>query len=125
MAETAPAVGEIVLCGTNQAYVGALIWLKSEATHDRVEVLRSAIGTFNQRQTGSARRIGAALVVTDPLTFTSGELTDKGNAAPRKVRETRAAEVARLFVEPLDSEVLFFPTARSAPATPSPKVVHA
>jgi feruloyl-CoA synthase len=125
LAALGPTVDEIVLCGLNQPYVGALLWLKGERSVERRETLRAGIEAFNTLQTGSARRVGAAIIMTDPLTFTSGELTVKGNAAPRKVRETRASDVARLFADAPDEGVLTFLAAPAAPAASSPKVAHA
>ena len=38
-----------------------------------------------------------ALVLTEPPSFDAGEVTEKGSLNQRKLRETRAAEIIRLY----------------------------
>ncbi len=96
-------VSEVVLCGLNQDQVGALIWLAPEADP---AALTAALTRFNTAQTGSASRIGRALMLATPPSFDAGEVTVKGNVAYRVVREHRATEVERLFAEPPDPAVI-------------------
>lgn len=118
LAATETLVREIVFCGVNEDHVGALIWPRATLTPFAREELRSLIDDFNEAQTGSARRIGTALVMTEPLAFDQGEVTDKGNAAPRVVRERRAADVARLFADPPDPAILCFTRGAAKAARP-------
>ncbi|MFV3075366.1 AMP-binding protein [Niveispirillum fermenti] len=111
-------VREAVFCGVNQDHIGALIWPRATLTPFAREELRALIADFNAAQTGSARRIGTALVMTEPLAFDRGEVTDKGNAAPRVVRERRAADVARLFADPPDPAILCFTRGAAVAARP-------
>ena len=108
-----PIVSEAVLCGLNEGHIGALVWIRGPAA---VDELCDRIAAFNARQSGSARRIATALIMGEPLSFDNGELTDKGNVAPRVVRERRAHDVARLFAANPDSRVLRF-AAVTASAT--------
>lgn len=103
----APLVSDVVLCGINQDYVGALLWARGGAGQGD-PAIRAAIAAFNARQTGSARRIGAALVLGEPLSFDHGELTDKGSVAARVVRQRRADDVDRLFAAADDPAILRF-----------------
>lgn len=104
----APLLREVVLCGLNEAYVGALVWAADPTLPDLRARVFAAIDEFNRRQTGSARRIGAALIEAAPLSFDAGELTDKGNISPRVIRQLRAAAVADLFAAAPTRPVLRF-----------------
>lgn len=99
LAACAPWLREAVICGVNEDAVGALLWA-DPAAGDPASLratAEAAIRAFNARQTGSARRIGAAMLMAEPLSFDAHELTDKGNASARIVRERRADDVGRLF----------------------------
>jgi len=102
-------VSEAVICGLNRPYPSALLWLR---TPDRASELRApierAITAFNAVQSGAARRIGAALILDEPPSFETGEVTVKGNVAQRVVRERRAADVERLYSENPDAGVMLF-----------------
>ncbi|MEQ9661820.1 MAG: AMP-binding protein [Parasphingopyxis sp.] len=102
-----PALTEVVLCGLNENWVGALLWVKGDA--DRIETretIENALVRFNAEQTGLSRRIGTALIMNELLSFDFGELTDKGNVAARVVRERRKADVQRLFADERDAAVI-------------------
>lgn len=120
-----PLLKEAVVCGLNQDYVGVLLWLNEPAAraaidgadidvaglvaHPRfLQLLSEKIRTFNRANPGLSRRINRAIVLADPLTFDSNELTDKGNASPRIVQQRRAADVTRLFAETPDADVIQF-----------------
>jgi feruloyl-CoA synthase len=111
LAACSPWLREVVICGADEDVVGVLLWADPAASHDLANLRRTAeaaIRAFNARQTGSARRIGAALLMAEPLSFDAHELTDKGNASPRVVRERRAADVARLFERAGHPDVMSF-----------------
>lgn len=118
-----PLLREAVICGLNRDEIGVLVWLNDIGARAHVDVpegvdlaaapevqalLRSRVESFNQRNSGSARRIARLLVENAPLSYDSGEITDKGNANQRRVRELREASVQRLFAEPQDKDVLVF-----------------
>jgi feruloyl-CoA synthase len=115
MAATADLVSEAVICGLNRPYPSALLWLKDG--RDPVSARRdieTRIERFNAREQGSARRIGAALVLSAPPSFDNGEVTVKGNVAQRVVRERRAADVERLYADTPDADVMHFAPALRA-----------
>ncbi len=95
-------VSEVVLCGVNERWIGALLWPRDPADagsrhlHDEVS---ARITAFNRSQTGSSRRIGAARIMSAPLSFDENEVTDKGNVSARTVRQRRAEDVRKLFAE--------------------------
>jgi feruloyl-CoA synthase len=102
-------VSEAVICGLNRPYPAALLWLRTpgEAAERRAPV-EQAIAAFNASQSGAARRIGAALILSEPSSFETGEVTVKGNVAQRVVRERRTADVERLYADRPDPDVMLF-----------------
>ncbi|MGE0830292.1 MAG: AMP-binding protein [Hyphomonadaceae bacterium] len=107
-----PLVREAVICGLNQPMLGALIWINEAAAQAisgplsaqelaRDPRVRAAVAeklmAYNAANLGSARRIARALIMPIPLSYDDGEVTDKGNANQRRVRELRAEAVERLF----------------------------
>ena len=91
-----PVLKEAVICGLNQDWVSALVWLDARQPDAR-ERLRAKVSAFNQANANSSRRIGSLLVVDEPLSFDLGELTDKGNVSPNVVRARHAADIERLY----------------------------
>ncbi|MBL8270068.1 AMP-binding protein [Steroidobacter sp.] len=111
-----PLIREAVICGLNERWLGALLWLNESAVRaslgitdtaltgndlardSRVkQALRRALSEHNQKASGSARRIQRALIMVEPLAAHANEVTDKGNANQRSVRTRRAADVERLY----------------------------
>lgn len=113
-------VAEAVICGLNQPYPSALLWLKNPGNAGDVRTeLETAIRAFNGAQSGAARRIGAALILHEPPSFETGEVTVKGNVAQRVVRERRTADVARLYPGHPDPDVMLFDGTARQIADPS------
>jgi feruloyl-CoA synthase len=105
----APLLKEVVLSGLNQEWVGALVWLDEKAASPGVtEQLVEKLAAFNAQAGGSSRRVGTVAIMTEPLSFDAGELTDKGNVSPNMVRARRASAVASLFATPSPPGVLRF-----------------
>ena len=111
-----PLLREVVICGLNQDGIGVLMWLNeagvraalgdaaASASNDELladarvaALLRERIAAFNAANPGGARSIRRATAMALPLSYDGGELTDKGTASQRVVRERRASDVARLF----------------------------
>jgi feruloyl-CoA synthase len=113
-------VSEAVICGLNRPYPSALLWLKDpgEAANVRPKI-EAAIRELNRTQSGTARRIGAALILHEPPSFETGEVTVKGNVAQRVVRERRAGDVARLYPDDPNPRVMLFDDATRQMAEPS------
>ena len=58
------------------------------------------------RHAGSSARIRRLLPLAEPPSAAHGEVTDKRSINTRGLLERRAADVARLYAEPADAEVL-------------------
>lgn len=102
-------VSEAVICGLNRPYPSALLWLRTgENSAETRAAIAAALATFNAAQSGAARRIGAALILDEPPSFETGEVTVKGNVAQRVVRERRSADVDRLYADCPDADVMTF-----------------
>ncbi len=100
-------VSEAVICGLNRPYPSALLWLRTgENDAETHTAIASALTAFNATQSGATRRIGAALILDEPPSFETGEVTVKGNVAQRVVRERRVAEVDRLYADRPDPAVI-------------------
>lgn len=105
-------VSEAVICGLNRPYPSALLWLRSpDQAADARAAIETTISAFNRAQSGTARRIGAALIVADAPSFETGEVTVKGNVAQRVVRERRTGDVERLYSKRPDPDVMLFGAA--------------
>jgi len=57
------------------------------------------LASFNQKAGGSSERFKRILLLEDPPSLDSGELTDKGSINQRAALERRAAEVEELYAE--------------------------
>jgi len=106
-------LSDAVICGHDESYAGALAWLNAGEA-ERVcggdsERLRShlsaALAELNEGA-GSARRIERLLVLEEPPNMDAGEITDKGYVNQRAVLERRADQVARLYADPPDPDVI-------------------
>jgi feruloyl-CoA synthase len=106
-------LSDAVIAGHDQAYASALAWLNAgEAERvcgDDTQRLRThladALARMNE-DAGSARRIDRLLLLDEPPNMDAGEITDKGYVNQRAVLERRADQVARLYTDPPDPEVI-------------------
>lgn len=120
-----PLLKEAVVCGLNQDYIGVLLWLNEPGARGAMEagdtdaaglvqhpklreLVMERIRAFNAANSGLSRRISRAILMAEPLSFDTNELTDKGNASPRTVQQLRAADVARLFANDSSPGVMRF-----------------
>lgn len=90
-------VQEVVICGLNEDYPAALVWLRGGNREAAIEELAKAIPQFNKEQVGSARQIGAIIIEDNPPSFDAGEVTVKGNVSQRVVRERRQSSIAAIY----------------------------
>ena len=115
----AGVLSDAVICGQDAEYVAAMAWVNQAearrltgATEDVAlddatlrEHLGNALRTLNG-QAGSASRIERLLLLSEPPSLDAGEITDKGYLNQRRTLECRSADVARLFAQPPDAEVI-------------------
>ena len=111
------AASDAVVCGEGQSGVGLLIFLNrpfcrtltdsDDPASDPTVVgaVRTGLERFNAGAKGGGR-IAQALILHDDPHPHSGEITDKGYINQALARTRRAREVARLFADPADSEVI-------------------
>jgi feruloyl-CoA synthase len=111
-----PYVRDLVIAAPDRPFLGALVWLDATACSDAggPSVWKSALArllaAFNGRSGivtgGSSNRVQRLLVLDEPPSVAAGEVTDKRSLNSRRVLERRSADVARLYVEPADPDVI-------------------
>ncbi|MBV8221471.1 MAG: AMP-binding protein [Solirubrobacterales bacterium] len=106
---TAGILSDAVIAGHDAEYAAALAWVnQAEAPGDAAtlrEHLASALAKLNQ-DSGSAGRIERLLLLETPPSLDAGEITDKGYLNQRRCLECRAADVARLYADSPEPEVI-------------------
>jgi len=121
----APALQDAVVTGHDKPYAGLLAWpnvaacaalcrdpenAKSPELLVRdagvVEHVRRGIAAHNARAEGSSGRIGRVILMAEPASLDSGELTDKGYVNQRATLERRKALVDQLYAEPPGESVV-------------------
>ncbi|HTW85351.1 MAG TPA: feruloyl-CoA synthase [Candidatus Sulfotelmatobacter sp.] len=120
---TAPLLDDVVVAGADQEELGLLGFVNLAAARElaglpnaeRAELaahpavrerLRAALLERNARAGGLSQRVTRVLLLPDAPSGADGEITDKGSVNQRRVLTRRAADVARLYADPLDPEVL-------------------
>lgn len=118
VAACSPLIFDAVITGQDKPFIGAMIWPSQAAAAtfakehgaDAPQRLREAIAgklkAFNASSGGSSRRIGRFLLLDEPPTIDSGELTDKGYVNQRAVLGRRADKVNALYGDLGDPEVV-------------------
>jgi feruloyl-CoA synthase len=102
-----PYVHDLVIAAPDKPWLGALVWLNEAAcTNDWRPALAALLRAFNDRAGGSSNRIRRLLPLSEPPSAHDGEVTDKRSINTRRVLERRAADVTRLYAEPIDSGVI-------------------
>lgn len=111
LAACAGMIRDVVLCGLDRNFIGALIFPAPGAPPD-VEAFRERLGTLALGATGSSNHVARAIILDSQPQIDAGEVTDKGSLNQRAVMAARAAEVEALYAEPPPPHVLVFPRAR-------------
>jgi feruloyl-CoA synthase len=105
-----PYVQDTVIAGHDRAEIGALIFPsepgKALGAEKLKRALQEALDRLARESGGSSERVVRALVLAEPPSIDSGEITDKGSINQRAVLERRAALVEALYAEPAAAEVL-------------------
>jgi feruloyl-CoA synthase len=118
----APILADAVIAGENRDAVSALAWLNpaeaeqvlgtvpdadGDVVHSAAlaQHLAPALADLNATA-GSAARVERLLVMAEPANLDAGEITDKGYVNQRRVLARRADLVARLYADPLSSQVI-------------------
>jgi feruloyl-CoA synthase len=125
VAALSPLAQDVVVAGSGEAFVGALVFpdiaacraldAQLPADADAATVLASPAvqARFQQKLdelaaagTGSANRIVRAVLMTEPATLDNGELTAKASISAAVVLRRRASELAMLFTPDAPAQVL-------------------
>ena len=107
----APYLQDSVITGHDRDEVCALVFPNLQACRELSrEALRAhlqrALDQLAAESTGSSTRIARALLLEEPPSIDSGEVTDKGSINQRAVLRTRADLVEMLYAEPCAPQVL-------------------
>jgi feruloyl-CoA synthase len=124
LAAASPALQDAVIAGADRAEIALLGWLSvggcqkligagapaslpELARHPVVRAhVAQSFAQWNAAHRGSSERIARVLLLTEPPSIDAGEITDKGYINQRLSLECRAAEVARVFAEAPDRDVI-------------------
>ncbi len=114
LAETSPALSDLVVAGHDRPCLGVLAWPSAANAGEEASAselrdhLRASITRWNAEHPGSSTRIARVLLMEEPASIDAGEITDKGYVNQRATLERRAASVMRLFADDPDEDVLVF-----------------
>lgn len=124
---TSPLISDALVTGQDRDYVGLLVWPHVEScrhfigdmkasiqdiiTHPKIiDAVRSGLKAHNATcgNVGS-RRIARVMILAEPPSVDSNEITDKGYINQRAGLQRRAAEVERLYLDPVPADVIVIP----------------
>jgi feruloyl-CoA synthase len=101
-----PFVSDAVICAPDHLWLGALVWLTvADDTNVRAG-LAQRLAAFNQTRQGSADTVARLLILKAPPSAEAGEITDKRSINQRLVMERRASDVALLYRDPIDAQII-------------------
>ncbi len=107
---------DAVICGQDRDFAAALVWLhpdhRGRVGKDGVPEpslrteLAATLTQLAETGGGSSQRVERVLVLTEPASLASGEITDKGYINQAAVRDGRADLVSRLLNDPAHESVV-------------------
>jgi feruloyl-CoA synthase len=106
------SVSDAVVCGEGQEGVGLMLFLDAKACEclgDRSAVraaIAEGLARLNASAKGGGGKVVRALILDGAPDAASGELTDKGYINQALARERRPIELARLFAETPDEDII-------------------
>jgi feruloyl-CoA synthase len=124
IAHFAPLVRDVVLIGADRDFIAAMICLDTAASRDVIDgassltdagvaaepalqtMLRKRLSSFAKQSTGGSTLVRRAIVMIDPPTLDSGEMTDKGSINQRSVLRRRSTLVEQLYASCPDAGVM-------------------
>jgi feruloyl-CoA synthase len=101
-----PFVSDAVICAPDHLYLGALVWLTVPDEPKVRAGLAQRLAAFNQSRQGSADTIARLLILKVPPSAEAGEITDKRSINQRLVMQRRASDVALLYQDPIDAQII-------------------
>ncbi|MAI92052.1 feruloyl-CoA synthase [Ponticaulis sp.] len=121
VSEVDGVLSDAVVCGLNQNKIGILgflnpnfckrlsgdISLEDMATHPEIRsAVENGLRFYNQKNPNASSRIAACILQPDMPSADAGEITEKGYLNQGKVQTLRADDVARLFADKYDDDVI-------------------
>jgi len=129
LAACSPVLQDAIVAGADREFIALLCWLNVAgcqkligadlaqepapttlpdlARHPTIrDHLRHALANWNAARPGSSERIARMLLLPDMPSIDANEITDKGYVNQRLALEHRARDVARLFANQPDAEVI-------------------
>jgi feruloyl-CoA synthase len=101
----APLVRDVVIAGADRSELTALVF-PAPGTERQHEQFKQRLKSFAARSSGSSNRVCRIVLLDQPPSIDTGELTDKGSINQRAVLKNRAALVDELYAKPLSSRVI-------------------
>lgn len=105
IAACSPLVADAAITGHDRDELGALVFPAPGAAVDRAR-LAELLARHAATAATSSTRIARILVMTEPPSIDAGEITDKGYLNQRAILTRRAADVARLYADADDPDVI-------------------
>jgi feruloyl-CoA synthase len=116
----APYARDVVIAGADRSEIGVLIFADSDAWRELAAdcaadvtsdprllgELRARLQAFASTSAGSSNRVTRAILLAEPPSIDSGEMTDKGSINQRAVLARRADAVAELYARAPSARVL-------------------
>ncbi len=114
-AACSPLVQDVVITGHDRDRLGALVFPNLVVCRDLgAEALRAHLQPVFERlareSTGSSTRIARAMIMEQPASIDTSEVTDKGSINQRAVLKNRAALVEKLYCEPPGPNIILSST---------------
>ena len=101
-----PYVSDAVICAPDHSWLGAMVWLTVPDEARTRAGLAQRLAAFNRARQGSADTIARLLILKVPPSAEAGEITDKRSINQRLVLERRANDVALLYADPIDAQII-------------------
>ena len=104
--QLAPLVDELVLCGEGQTYIGVLAWpnrasLEKAGIEGLQSQIRERLAAHNAANPGASTSVRRVLLMQEPPNAGAHELSDKGTVNRSAVLVRRAADVEKVYAEPV------------------------
>lgn len=119
-----PFISDALICGLNEDYVGALMWLNRAAAERTLEktlpmtveglahdeelrrIVQDRLAQHNQQNPGSSTRLARVAFLIEPPNIDGQEISDKGTINQSVSLRRRATDVARLYAKDPDQSVI-------------------
>jgi feruloyl-CoA synthase len=119
VAACTPWVFDAVIAGQDKPFIGVLVWpwpsamqvLANEQSDvppflRLIQRIKDALTKHNAGEAGSSRRVGRFILMQEPPSIDSGEVTDKGYVNQRLTLERRKQLVDKLFAAAPEADVI-------------------